>query len=622
MKKISLLVIVLISAINAGLSQKAPVVFGKITPEEVKMKVYEPDTSASAVVLYDYGWFDANKFMFIRTLRVKILKKSGSDMADFKYITGAKPSVRGMVYNMEGEEIIKEKLPSSSIFFKNLSGEMFETSFAIPNVKEGTVFDVQYTYEGLPFRWAFQSQIPVKYSELSIQSSPYLIFNTNFFGYVPLSVATPDRWVATNVPAFKSEPYINSMQNYLTKVEIELRKITYPGYFKDYASTWEDVNHFLTGNIRFPSKKQLLLCISPIVDELKSGGQEGEDLIRATFEAAKKMAYNNEKSIYLSDESLCSHVKLGSGNVADVNFLLLQLLLQMGFEASPVVLSSRSNGILSQFSPTIDKLDYLIVAVKNGEGYMLLDATEKYMPCNLLPDRTVNGNGRVITDDPKKSFWLPLVSKGKETSEYLYEVSINEDLTMNAKIKMVFTDYAAYDFRDHYATFNSPDEYAREAEKMNPGLIINDIKIEDVKDLYKPVTVTIDATIEGMAAQADNELYITPMLFEQVKESPFKAATRTYPISFSRLEDTKVSVVISLPENMSVSILPKTSSSKTRNNAVAFTYSVTPEEKKVRAEYRFNINSLTITPDQYKDVWNVYNNIVTKHAEPVILKIQ
>jgi len=54
-------------------AQKAPIKFGKIDIEDLKMEYYELDSSAPAVVLCDYGFLNSNEFEFHRILRIKIL---------------------------------------------------------------------------------------------------------------------------------------------------------------------------------------------------------------------------------------------------------------------------------------------------------------------------------------------------------------------------------------------------------------------------------------------------------------------------------------------------------------------------------------------------------------------
>jgi hypothetical protein len=62
--------------------------YGKVDEAELKMTQYELDTSAAAIVLSDFGY---TKFSFghemqvttERHIRIKILKKSGYNWADF-----------------------------------------------------------------------------------------------------------------------------------------------------------------------------------------------------------------------------------------------------------------------------------------------------------------------------------------------------------------------------------------------------------------------------------------------------------------------------------------------------------------------------------------------------------
>ena len=62
-----------------GFSQKPPIKFGDIPLDQLKMAVYEKDSSASAVVLADYGksyidYRNGNfKVLFERIIRIKII---------------------------------------------------------------------------------------------------------------------------------------------------------------------------------------------------------------------------------------------------------------------------------------------------------------------------------------------------------------------------------------------------------------------------------------------------------------------------------------------------------------------------------------------------------------------
>jgi hypothetical protein len=66
----------------SAFSQKPPIKFGKVDKSDLEMQYYELDSSASAVILCDYGRFNGNTLEFTRLLRIKILKKEGLSWAD------------------------------------------------------------------------------------------------------------------------------------------------------------------------------------------------------------------------------------------------------------------------------------------------------------------------------------------------------------------------------------------------------------------------------------------------------------------------------------------------------------------------------------------------------------
>jgi hypothetical protein len=62
MKRIFLTSILFVYFVSAIYASKEPMKYGKPETSELEMTVYEPDSSASAVVLCNYGYFNANEF--------------------------------------------------------------------------------------------------------------------------------------------------------------------------------------------------------------------------------------------------------------------------------------------------------------------------------------------------------------------------------------------------------------------------------------------------------------------------------------------------------------------------------------------------------------------------------
>ena len=95
---------------NRAYAKKGKIKFGKVSVEELEMKVYQPDTSASAIILYESGYYDAINHQFIQHKRVKILKKEGYFMADNKFYATHKGSIKGITFNLVDGKIVESKL--------------------------------------------------------------------------------------------------------------------------------------------------------------------------------------------------------------------------------------------------------------------------------------------------------------------------------------------------------------------------------------------------------------------------------------------------------------------------------------------------------------------------------
>ena len=125
MKKIILILIVSV-LFDYSFAQKGKVKFGKVTEDELKMEYYEKDSSANAVVLYDYGKAYFQRGIIIERHKIiKILKDEGKIYADFgipifnvSYYPLRFMSFKASTYNYEKENIVETKLKNSEIIYE------------------------------------------------------------------------------------------------------------------------------------------------------------------------------------------------------------------------------------------------------------------------------------------------------------------------------------------------------------------------------------------------------------------------------------------------------------------------------------------------------------------------
>nr|NQU90084.1 DUF3857 domain-containing protein [Bacteroidota bacterium] len=300
-------------------SQKAPIKFGKVDRSDLEMTYYDKDSTVAAVILCDYGYFNSNDFSFTRLLRIKILKKEGYSWANRSFNTYSKASIRGRTYNLENGEIEEEKLKNSSIYRERVTGSHYIMKVTMPNVKVGSVIDFEYSYVGFPNEWRFQETIPVCWSELILEPSIYIEFQKNFFGFEPLDVQTSSRWVAKDMPAFKEEPYMNSMENYLTKFEFDIMQISYQGYFRDFTTSWDAVSEFLLNHAYFGDVLIGSDYLKSTIKDIKSESDLKQDQLEAAFNAVKRVKWNEQQRIFAFSNNLSFVWKDEIGNSAEIN---------------------------------------------------------------------------------------------------------------------------------------------------------------------------------------------------------------------------------------------------------------------------------------------------------------
>jgi hypothetical protein len=618
MNKIILALSALMFFISGLSGQKPPIKFGEVDISDLEMTSYIKDTSAAAVILCNYGYFSSTLMEFTHLMRIKILKKEGYVWANRSFPTKSKYNIKGMTINLENGKTIKEKLKSESIFINKITENSYETRIAMPNVKVGSVIDIEFTFPSIPFEWRFQETIPVRYSELIIENSPNLRFRSNFFGYEPLLVSTPTRWVARDMPSFKEEPFINSVENYITKREFDILDFRYGTNYIAIATSWTDINTYLYGDHNFKFFYPSSAMLNDIAKRIKESNRSMEGKLKDAFEAVKIVKWNESERLYTSNQTLNFILKMKIGNSADINSLLLELLKKLNIEAYSVAISTRKNGLISQFSPSMNKLNYLIVLAKlDGKTY-LLDASEEYIPYNLLPLRCLNFKGRII--DASLNDWIELKTEKKDIELVQYNLNLTDEMNLKGTLSSVRSDYSAFEFRKKYKKFNSKEEFLDDFRNDKPGLIINSSEIENVDSIYLPINEKYNILVNNQVVSMGDELNVSPLFYHQFKENPFKQEVRKYPVDFGYASEKTIISNIVIPESYSVKEIPASFIRKLGDDAASFQYEAVQSGNNVKITSKLMVNKPIFFITEYSGLRDLYNQMIKKHSEPLILK--
>jgi hypothetical protein len=643
---------------------------GKVSLGELQEKKHPKDSSAVAAILFKKGdvrfEYDQNEgFVTITTVktRIKIYKKEGYDWANQEvryYIdSDAKESVSfddAITYNLVNGKIEKTKLKSDGEFTVKVNKYWNRKKITMPNVKEGSVLEYEYEIRspryGSLSDWFFQTSIPVNYSEYNTYIPEYFKYNQNLSGafspkitvekksnsitltskereqsgHVTQTTFSADKidfiethssYLLENLPAMKEEAFVNNIDNYTSKIALELSVVNYPNSpSKFYSTDWESVVKTIYNYDDFGPELNKTGYFDDDITKVLAGINLQNDRIAAVFNYVKtNVKWNNFKG-YSCNDGVKTAYKEKTGNTAEINLMLTAMLRFAGFNANPVLISTRDNGIA--FFPSRTAFNAVIAAVETPEGLILMDATEKYSEPNILPLRDLNWVGRLIRKDGTSTD-VDLMPKTLSKEAINMNIVVKKDGSVTGKIRKQLTDHEALGFRKENLV-TTQDSYLEKLESDNDNIEISDYARENDLDLSKPIVESYSFKDTKNAEIISDKIYISPLLFLASKENPFKQEVREYPVDFGYPSLNKYNISIEIPEGYVVESMPASLNIVTGDDIGAFKYMIVNTDNKIQLAITATINAPIVSSDFYPVLKGFYQQMIDKQNEKIVLK--
>lgn len=671
MRKIAFFILLLLLSSNL-FSIEINRKFGKVSKEELSMKFYEKDSSANAVILFDVGKtkfeYDIEKgfqMIYERHIRIKILNEDGFDYANFNFSlyhegqnSETLSKLKAETYNLESGKVVKLKLKNKDIYEIKDTRNKTIKKFSLPSVKNGSVIEVNYRIVSDFFynlqKWKFQHFIPCIWSEYTVEIPEYFLYNKIAKGYLSfaineseqksdfISITTKSRseggptvktdfsmqkidfikhvfkLAVKDAPAMKMEKHMLAADNYLSSIEFELAQINFPGSpAKNYSKNWESINKELLGHPDFGDQIKNGNYLKEVVENIKNTTSNPTERIFLLHSYVINNFKWNERNDLFTSRSLKKTFNEKNGNSADLNLLMVLLLREAGFNAHPVILSTRNHGLLNLVYPSVTQMNYVIALLEYEGQNILLDATDPYCLPGMLPPRCINDKGRIIKKD--NSTWINIEPKEKYFSTTLGNCKIDENkIQGNVSIKK--NGFASYNFRHSYKSHNSEQEFISEIENNNAGIKINEYQFEHIDSLHKPIQYKFSEIEFDSYDNLGNLIYFNPVMVDKISENPFKMEERMYPVDYNYLYDQKYIFNYSLPEGYVVEELPHNEKIILPENSASYYYAIKNTGNIIQIIIRFNINKRKFLPGEYQHLKDLYNKIIAKEKEQIVIK--
>jgi hypothetical protein len=620
--------------------------FGDIKTDELGNKPYKPDPGADAVILSDIGFVSLNYVneFFVemeRDVRIRIVNSNGFDYANIEIPFSRDDRIlnyRASTFNTRNGEKTETPVTKKSFITENTSKSYKALKFNFPDVHEGSVIEYSYIirlknnsiYTLVP--WKFQAYIPTVFSSLTVSYPEACVYKNIISGSagdvkssnsITEAVYFGERanvvnrnWSVQNMPAFREEPYIKSKKEHLTKLSFELASMNFPGSsFREITPTYENLATKLLNRDDFG--KALNTNFKSIAGKITAGLTDDLSKLKKIHDyISSRILWNGDNDFTVS-APLRAILKKEKGNSADINIMLIAMLRSLKINADPVILSTRSNGSLNQYSAMIQQFDYLLAYVTIGDDSYLVDATDPLRPFNVLPFDCLNVTGRLIKEFDSK--FVDLKNKEKLSRSGSFILAIDGKGSLTGSMENRYSDYSAFNIRKRIK-LESEEGYIDLIKALSPDAGLTEFIIENENDPYSDLIEKCKVSITERSQIAGDEIIFNPWMLLADTKNPFISSERKFPVDFGCPQKETYSLSLKIPEGYSVLEKPEDVAYDLGKDdgKFEFKYSQTGSDLTINSTLSFN---KTIFPaSEYLLVRDFYSKVLQKQAELIVLK--
>ncbi|MEQ8880412.1 MAG: hypothetical protein RLQ12_12300 [Cyclobacteriaceae bacterium] len=644
-------------------AQKRPFKYGKISQEELKMESCDFYPEAESMIIGKFADINFHymndkgfQYKYDVTVRKKIFKVAGKEEANisiriYEPAVGSSKEeltqVKGFTYNLVDGKEVKTKLTNDEEYKTRLNDYWVEVSFALPDVREGSVIEYSYSKKSDFISnldtWYFQEDIPVAYSDIHLVLPEYYYYQINQVGnYFPLerfeenfeekftitsrglptgdnpnpkytstltSISKKLQYIGKNIPPVIEEPFMNNKPNLPARLEFQLMTIQYPNStLKHMAGSYDKLNATLLDRESFGKSLRKGNYAKEKIEELAGSPQlvQAQELY---YWLKKNVSWNELYSIS-SDNVGRKTLSDKEGSVSDINLSLVAAYREAGIQSNPIILSTRGHGIVHPAYPNYQDFNYVIASITIDDQLYLCDAASD-MPFGVLPYRCLNGNGWMVSEAGGQ--WVNLKENASTTSSVNCNMSVAED-KIHTKVNVEHRDYSSMNTFSKYKRVGE-EEYTSDLAKSFDewefsNFTLNTSKFIDTTKFEFEISRELDDP--GI-------IYLQPITYGTILENPFVREERISPVDFPYKNRNVVIAKIEVPENY-VAELPQTAIVKLPEGAGRFTYSASQLGSTITILSNFELSKQDFSPDEYGYLRQFYQMAADKNNEVVVLK--
>ena len=626
-----------LAIVNLCAAQSPLPEFGEITTAEQSLTECSFDKEADAMIIFDEASADNNdqhNLIVNRRIRLKILKPKGNQHGDIsiryyhkddlEYING----IEAYTCNYHNNLPDIKKVPPSAIYRQKINDRLSVVRIPMPDVQPGSIIEYKYTttkkYYSWLDDWYFQSELPTLHSRFSLVVMPNYAFSYRVrkSELLPIDIKHEKNsgriyFGMDSIAGLRDEPYMDAEKDYLQHVEFQLSG--YQGTFGGTTKTrtnWEEVIRELMFHQVFGLQLNKHIPV----------GSEWENTIKSISSPYEKMAsiYNfvfknfNWSGIggFTSENGVKDTWEKRKGNSGDINLMLINLLMESGLEAYPLLVSTRGHGKVNSEIPFMDQFNRVMAYVVIGDKKYVLDATGPYTPPFMIPFSVINTNALIVH---RKKGGIITLTETEKQDRNLVNIMASIDENGNMKGEALIQSY-------DYARLNRLGAWERDKDRFKeeyytsyqPGLTVDSLIVKNTDNDSLPFGQRFNFFIPPTAS-GDYKL-INLNLFSGITKNPFISDIRFTNIDYGCLQSYTVVENITLPPSMKLETVPKNIRLIMPDTSIALSRYIQVKDNILNVKYAITTSRSVFTAEDYEYVKNFYKKMAEIMNEQIVLK--
>jgi len=563
--------------------------------------------------------------------RIKVLNEAGRTRGNVEltvYPESEIHDIHARTIHPDGSIIDQPVNPFEKILVKGRGVKILAQTFTLPEVTVGSIIEYKYT---LHMKRTFRPWWLLEHDMYTVHE--HFLFHYNAKETVSFVVAKSNarpRQTAgqveldlTDVPRFEAEEQMPPVSAYKATVKFSYGMQYTQSSWGRLATGWAAyVNEFVGNHKEIgAAAAEAIGNATDVEEKLRRLYARAQQIRNLTYERDRTKSEVKKEQLK-PGKSAVEVLKHGYGSRNEVNLLFIALVRQAGFNASAVMVATRSESFFQEESLTPEHYDSMIAAVLVNGRDVFLDPGTRYCPYGLnrwtrtsTPAVKLSGYGGTF-------FQMPPARAEQASLARTARVELSAEGVLKGGVTVRYEDGEALEHR--LAALRSDDAGRKKTMEedlkqwLPESAVVSMTNSQGWDNGDAALIANFQVEIPSYAVQAGKRLLVPANLFIERKKNLFQRPERKYPVYYPYPFSEIDTVVIKLPEGVALETFPDPQTAKPA--FAQYTNSGKVADQQIINSRSFTVKQFLFQPSAYPQLREFFGKVHAGDEGQVVLR--